>query len=110
MAAGVRFRCGNCAREIEAWDEGNPYYVDGRGRKRYAYHTDPRRLQCTGVDSPMLCLGCGAEVMSDSEAPLSACPHCASVELVDTWHLAGRPCPNCKQGRFAQVPDEFMIS
>jgi hypothetical protein len=38
MAHGVYFVCRGCGREICAWDEGNPYYLDEFGRKRYAYH------------------------------------------------------------------------
>jgi hypothetical protein len=60
MAHGVYFVCRGCGREICAWDEGNPYYLDEFGRKRYAYHPDQERDRCTGNDAPHLCLDCGA--------------------------------------------------
>jgi len=48
MAQGIRLVCENCSKAIEAWDDGNPYYLDRRGRKKYAYHPDPKRERCTG--------------------------------------------------------------
>ena len=37
MAQCVRFVCNGCGHSIKAWDDGNPYYLDQRGRKHYAY-------------------------------------------------------------------------
>jgi hypothetical protein len=34
MAAGIRLMCDNCSKSIEVWDDGNPYYLDRRGKKR----------------------------------------------------------------------------
>ena len=31
MAQGFRFVCNKCDHGIVAWDDGNPYYVDGAG-------------------------------------------------------------------------------
>lgn len=28
MAEGVRFVCGSCSTMVEAWSDGNPYYLD----------------------------------------------------------------------------------
>lgn len=36
MAMGLAFRCSNCRKKIEAWDEGHPYYIDDAGKKVYA--------------------------------------------------------------------------
>ena len=29
MAEGLKFVCGGCGHEIEAWSDGNTYYSDG---------------------------------------------------------------------------------
>lgn len=111
MAEGVRFICGGCGKAIEAWSDGNPYYIDTRGRKHYAYHPDHKRLaQCIGNDSPHLCLACGAEVMVDSRSPATRCPQCDSTELADTCRLDGKACPSCKAGTFAVDPRFHAIS
>jgi hypothetical protein len=74
MAHGVYFVCRGCGREICAWDEGNPYYLDEFGRKRYAYHPDQERDRCTGNDARHLCLDCGAEFPVDSAAHRQVVP------------------------------------
>ena len=67
MAEGLRYVCGECAHAVEAWSDGNPYYIDGGGAKLYAYHPDHDSLaQCIGNDDPHLCLSCGREFMVDS--------------------------------------------
>jgi hypothetical protein len=48
MAQGIRLVCENCANGIEAWDEGNPYYLDRGGKKRYARHPEPERALALG--------------------------------------------------------------
>ncbi|MBI4881372.1 MAG: hypothetical protein HY812_17180 [Planctomycetes bacterium] len=111
MAAGRVFVCGNCGHAIEAWDEGNPYWIDEAGAKHYAYHPDMQGVdRCVGNDSPHLCLACGRDFMSDSRAPSSACPSCGAEDIVATWMLDGRPCPYCKKGTFGADPDRYMIS
>jgi hypothetical protein len=40
MAQSRFIVCGGCGFEVEAWSDGNPYYRDERGHKRYAYHPD----------------------------------------------------------------------
>jgi|GEM_PF-6245920 len=58
MAQARRFVCGSCSRAIEAWSDGNSYYIDEDSRKQYAYHPDHGRLaRCIGNDSTHLCLG-----------------------------------------------------
>ena len=111
MAEAVRYVCGGCHNAIEAWSDGNPYYIDEAGAKRYAYHPDHKRLdRCIGNDSPHLCLGCGAEFMVDSRAPVATCPKCGEGRSAHTYHLEGRLCPFCKSGVFAADPNFRCIS
>jgi predicted Zn-ribbon and HTH transcriptional regulator len=111
MAEGIRFACGSCEKTIEAWSDGNPYYIDGAGEKQYAYHPDHENLaKCIGNDSPHLCLGCGAESMVDSRAPIKACPKCDSEEIVDTFALEDKRCPYCKNGVFTRDPNFMCVS
>ena len=111
MAYAERFVCGSCGRSLEGWDDGNPYYYDHAGCKKYAYHPDHERLAlCIGNDSPHLCLGCGEGFMVDSRAPRTDCPKCGGDRFVDSFRLEGQPCPYCKSGVFAADPDFFCIS
>ncbi len=111
MAEGVRHVCSACRRAIEAWSDGNPYYIDEAGQKQYAYHPDHERLaRCIGNDTPHLCLGCGYEFNVDSRAPAAGCPTCTSGDIVDTFQLSGRRCPYCKEGLFAVDPDYHRTS
>jgi predicted Zn-ribbon and HTH transcriptional regulator len=88
-----------------------PTSIDDAGEKQYAYHPDHEDLaKCIGNDSPHLCLGCGAEFMVDSEAPIKACPKCHSAEIADTFDLGGKRCPYCKDGVFAADPDFVCVS
>jgi len=49
MAEGIRYKCSDYGKTIEAWSDGNPYFIDGRGKKKYAYHPDRENLaRCTG--------------------------------------------------------------
>jgi DNA-directed RNA polymerase subunit RPC12/RpoP len=110
MAEGRRIVCSDCSRTIEAWDDGQPYYRDARGRKRYAYHPSPEFERCTGNDSPTLCLDCGADFLVDSARLTDRCPTCRSERIVDHWQLDGQRCPFCRTGTFETDEDTFMIS
>ena len=111
MAEAFRFVCSGCRRAIEAWSDGNPYYIDEAGAKQYAFHPDHERLdRCIGNDSPHLCLSCGAEFKVDSRAPIAACPSCGASDIVDSYQLGGCRCPYCKSGTFAADPDFHCIS
>ena len=111
MAEALRYVCSGCSRAVEAWSDGNPYYIDDAGAKHYAYHPDHENLaRCVGNDSPHLCLACGGECKVDSRAPATACPACGAAELAHTYQLAGRRCPYCKAGAFAVDPDFHCIS
>ncbi len=111
MAEGIRFVCNNCGRSIEAWSDGNPYYIDEAGDKKYAYHPDHENLaRCIGNETPHLCLKCGEEFCVDSLDPITKCPVCMDNEIVDTNELEGRSCPYCKQGVFFRDPEFQSIS
>ena len=110
MAEGIRYVCDHCQQSIEAWDEGHPYFIDKAGRKRYAYHPQPEREWCTGVESPNICLSCGNRFTSDSAAPTQRCPKCSSFEIAETFSLDGRQCPSCKAGVFKRDPTFHAIS
>lgn len=102
MAECFRYVCQSCGKSIDAWSDGNPYYIDERGKKEYAYHPDHEGLaRCIGNDSEHICMACGKEFRVDSRAPKTCCPKCKSAETIDTFQLEGRQCPVCKNGRFA---------
>ena len=110
MAQGTCFVCSSCSHTIQAWDDGNPYYLDAHGQKQYAYHPNPKRELCTGNDSLYLCLDCGEESMVDSEAPVDHCVKCASRNFVDLMALEGKTCPVCKVGTYAADWNQVAIS
>lgn len=111
MAQCFRFVCGSCGRDIVAWSDGNPYYIDGRGRKQYAYHPDHERLnRCIGNDVPHLCLVCGEEFKVDSRSSTDRCTKCGSPEIVGLCKLEGKACPYCREGVFGIDPDFYCIS
>ena len=110
MAQAIMFVCSDCRHSVEAWDDGNPYYIDDGGRKQYAYHPSADRDKCIGNDSPHICLSCGHDFMIDSRAPISACPECKDTDIVDTYHLNGKRCPYCKTGKFPDSPQFTAIS
>ena len=112
MAEGIRNICDQCGKSIEAWSDGNPYYIDIlSGKKEYAYHPDHEGLKlCIGNDSPHLCLNCGKKFKVDSRSPITKCPKCSSDKIMDTFLLSGHPCPYCKKGVFSLDPDWHAIS
>jgi DNA-directed RNA polymerase subunit RPC12/RpoP len=110
MASCIRYVCQSCEKTIDAWDEGNPYYITPKGKKRYAYHPEPDREKCTGNDSPHLCLACCKEFNVDSQLPIDQCPKCKSNEISIIYGLEGRRCPYCKDGLFQRDPEYFCIS
>jgi DNA-directed RNA polymerase subunit RPC12/RpoP len=111
MAEATRYVCSACRRAIEAWSDGNPYYIDERGRKQYAYHPDHKALdRCVGNDSPHICLACGEEFNVDSRAPVAECPKCMAGDIAECFQLSGKRCPYCKAGDFAANPDYYCIS
>ena len=111
MAECVRFVCSGCGQSIEAWSDGNPFYIDETGDKKYAYHPNHNELaKCIANDSPHLCLKCGIESKIDSRLDPKVCPKCNSANVVHTFRLEGRKCPKCKDGHFVSDKTFHCIS
>lgn len=110
MAECIRYQCGNCDNSVEAWSDGNPYFIDEQGCKQYAYHPSADFDKCVGNDADFLCLSCGDEFIADSLQPDSPCPKCYSKDTTDTSELAGKLCPKCKAGKFKVDPNLHAIS
>lgn len=109
MAQCIRFTCDSCGFSIEAWSDGNPFYIDENGKKVYAYHPNHDELsKCIANDVPHICLDCGNEVKIDSRLETKACPKCRSSKVVETYELSGVECPKCGEGRFKQ--DEGIVA
>jgi len=84
MAECIRFTCDSCGFSIEAWSDGNPFYIDGKGKKVYAYHPSDDRALCIANDVPHLCLACGKHVKIDSRMETKACTKCHSSNVAET--------------------------
>ena len=110
MAQGFVYVCSDCKHEIQAWDDGNPYFLNAKGTKVHVYHPDQRLSLCIGNDDPHLCLSCGADFLVDSREPIDACPKCGSDDIRETTGLEGARCPYCKTGTFKRDSSNFMIS
>ena len=111
MAQGIQFVCGNCDKKIEAWSDGNPFFIDEEGEKLYAYHPHNDLLErCIANDVPHLCLECGEEFEIDSRTPVAFCSKCASSNIAETYELAGHQCPDCKKGVFSLDLNFLRIS
>jgi DNA-directed RNA polymerase subunit RPC12/RpoP len=111
MAQCIQYLCSKCGYSIEAWSDGNPYYLDNAGQKQYAYHPDHESLdKCIGNDSPFLCLACGKQFLVDSNNPTDCCPECGSKDISDTFILKGKSCPICKQGKLNKDSNYSAIS
>lgn len=111
MAECLRFVCTGCGHSIEAWSDGNPFYLDGAGNKVYAYHPNHDELEkCIANDVPHLCLQCGAESNIDSRLDPQVCPKCGSGDVVHTFALESVKCPKCNGGHFAIDEDFHCIS
>ena len=111
MAECIRFVCSGCRHCIEAWDDGNPFYIDEAGNKKYAYHPNhEEREKCIANDEPHLCLNCGTESKIDSRNDCKVCTECGSEKVVDTFRLEGVTCPICKDGHFVSDKDFHCVS
>lgn len=110
MAIAIRYRCSLCAFDVVAWSDGNPYYLDERGEKFYAYHPDEKLEWCIGNDVPNICLTCGTDVKVDSRDPSRICPSCTEQTLVELTALGGKQCPKCTNGMFVADADFQVIS
>ncbi len=111
MAEGRTFICGHCRKSVQAWSDGNPYFIDEDGQKHHAYHPDHENLKkCIGNDLPHICLDCGHEFKSDSNSPATQCQQCTGHKLIPTFNLDGQTCPWCKQGVLEIDPTMWVIS
>ncbi len=111
MAECIRFVCSGCGQSIDAWSDGNPFYIDETGNKKYAYHPNHDELEkCIANDVPHFCLECGTESKIDSRLDSKVCPKCGSKKVVDTFRLEGVKCPKCKKGNFARDDKFHCIS
>jgi predicted RNA-binding Zn-ribbon protein involved in translation (DUF1610 family) len=111
VAECIRFVCCGCGKAIEAWSEGDPFYIDEAGNKKYAYHPNHDELiKCIANDVPHLCLDCGSEVKIDSRLEAKNCPECGSTTVVDTFCLEDVKCPKCDDGKFILDSDFYCIS
>lgn len=111
MAESRTFVCNQCNKTIEAWSDGNPYYLDSNGKKHYAYHPDHENLErCIGNDTPHLCLYCGYQFKVDSQNPITECKKCNTSSISDQYQLNGEKCPACKKGTFHLNPERVAIS
>ncbi len=101
MAMMVIFTCRSCNHQVNAWDEGKPYFLDREGDKVYAYHPDHEGLErCIGNDRPYICLSCAKEFDMDSRHQLTQCPECGDERILPSWKLKDEQCPRCKSGTF----------
>lgn len=111
MAECIRFICSSCGHSIDAWSDGNPFYIDETGNKVYAYHPNHEELRkCIANDVPHFCLQCGTESNIDSRLDDKVCSQCGAENLVDTFHLVGVKCPKCENGHFEKDNDLHCIS
>ena len=111
MAECVQFVCSDCGMSVEAWSDGNPFYIDETGSKKYAYHPNHDELQkCIANDVPHLCLSCGEEIRIDSRQQAKVCPKCDSTNIVDTCSLQNVKCPKCEDGRLLRDDDFHRVS
>lgn len=101
MAELQRFLCSDCGRKVDVWSDGNPFYIDDTGNKKYAYHPDHEALaKCIGNDLPHLCLNCGHDVVVDSRSSKRICPDCGSDKVTEAFLLENVVCPTCRKGKF----------
>lgn len=99
MAQGFVSRCTACPKEIEAWDEGHPYYVNYHGKKVYVYHPDHERARCTEVEIDVICLDCGKEARSDYANPRTKCSKCGRARFRTRFSSRGVDVRVAKTGR-----------
>lgn len=111
MAIAERYACDKCGYAVDAWSDGNPYYIDESGQKKYAYHPDHVALsKCIGNDVPYLCLACGLGFNIDSRSAAMECPRCQSKDIAEFVNVGGHRCPRCKSGMFSSDPKLILIS
>jgi|GEM_PF-662675 len=134
MSALYRHECPGCEFQVDAWEGGDPYVCDDRGRRQYYYHPNEeerfKRIleSCrwaegktpdelaellrvkSGVMSGFLCLRCAKVFKCDEDKTTPVCRKCRSKEVLALWQLAGAQCPKCRQATFPGVPEMIGIS
>ena len=128
MAMSIIYTCDKCGFEVDAWDDGNPYVQDSKGKRHYYYHPTnhmdimeevlakmPPHIPSseeseeseliydthTGNAPDHLCLKCGKISKIDPEVDKMICKKCQSDEVTELTSLAGKHCPKCS-GHFDQ--------
>jgi DNA-directed RNA polymerase subunit RPC12/RpoP len=128
MAMSTIYTCDKCGFEVDAWDDGNPYVQDSKGKRHYFYHpengidimgkllepiplptsnskeseeSEPVFETHTGNAPDHLCLKCGKISLIDPEMDKMICKKCKSDEVTELTSLAGKKCPKCS-GHFDQ--------
>jgi hypothetical protein len=123
MAMQTVFTCEQCGYEVEAWDEGNPYIQGPDGKRHHFYHPSdsaagavaeilgrkPTAAEVTrmlrnhsGNEPEHICLDCGVIGMMNEQEAKAPCSSCGGTRVTEAYHLAGKPCPSCKAGKFDQ--------
>lgn len=133
MAQGWIVSCDVCHMSFEAWEDGNPWFIDvvqlvtiaedgsviPRSQKKYCHHPQPwpTFFLASGNDVKHLCLDCGRKFYCDvseleeklgRERPL--CIKCGGDNVYGVCQLRGKPCPKCREGVFGVDETSFMIS
>ncbi|MGB2401986.1 MAG: hypothetical protein ACPIA7_01100 [Akkermansiaceae bacterium] len=128
MAMSTIYTCDKCGFEVDAWDDGNPYVQDSKGKRHYFYHPEngidlmgklrePIPLPTsnseeseesepffgihTGNAPDHLCRKCGKISQIDPKMDKMICKKCKSEEVTEVTSLAGLKCPKCS-GHFDQ--------
>ena len=135
MAEGFTYVCTHCKHSIDAWDDGNSYFMSDSGKPQFFYHPSGEyQLQeyiqqssgkdlkgaeldsflesRTGNMSDMLCLDCGRKFKIDLERKKVICNSrkCKSANVVSFTELEEKQCPKCKKGVFRRDKNSHMIS
>ena len=127
-------KCPTCGFEIEAWEDGNPYIRDDKGKPRFYYHPggeedrikileecrwaeckSPEELEVllnkkSGVMSEFICMDCCKFFKTDAEKHTPWCRKCGSQNVMNITELAGVRCPKCRMGNFPSTPEFGAIS
>jgi predicted RNA-binding Zn-ribbon protein involved in translation (DUF1610 family) len=102
MSERLSFFCYECGKTLISYSDGNPFYLDEAGRKRYAHYPDAEKLdRCIGNDLPHICLSCGDRFVLDATClSKHVCPKCNAFEVIEVRNLWAEKCPYCKMGYF----------
>ena len=123
MAMQTVFTCERSGYEVEAWDEGDPY-IEGPDHKRYHFYhpcgeseiaaivqdilgREPSQAEIqamlrrhSGNEPEHICLDCGVIRRMNEREAKAPCSSCGGTRVAEAYHLAGKPCPSCREGKF----------